>query len=440
VAVSTASLTGALRQIVGAEACIDDPGALTAAAIDEVAPRWLVRPTRVEQVAAVLGLAREEGLAVAPRGSGSALALGWPLSRLDLVLELGALKAVLEHHADDLTVAVQVGLTAGELHDAVLKSHRQWLPVDPPGWPRRTLGGIIATNASGPLRTRYGTMRDLLLGVRFVQADGVVTWGGARVVKSVTGYDIPKLMVGSLGTVGVLVDATLRLHPRPDVERTWLLAFRSPRALADGVAAALDSPLQPSRLEVLDAAALRAVGLPPAPVALAVAVASVEEAVRAQGEALTRMAATAGATITPLEPDLWQTPGWTLPRDAGAVVLQAASLPSRLADTLDAISGSAEPLGAQATMLVTGQAAIGVFRVTVTGAEIPALGAMIARLRDRLAEAGGHVIVQRGPRRLREQVDPWGALEPTALDLMREVKATFDPTGVLNPGRFVGRL
>jgi glycolate oxidase FAD binding subunit len=377
---------------------------------------------------------------VAPRGSGSALTLGWPLNRLDLVLDLSGLNAVLEHNADDLTVAVQVGLTAGDLDDAVLKSHRQWLPADPPGWRRRTLGGIIATNASGPSRTRYGTLRDLLLGVRFVQADGVVTWGGARVVKSVTGYDIPKLMVGSLGTLGVLVEVTLRLHPRPDVERSWLVTFPSVPALADGVTAVLDSPLQPSRLELVDAAVLRAAGLAPAPAALAVSFSSVEEAVREQGEQLAGLAGRASGALSELGADFWTAPGGASPHEAAAVVLQVAALPSRLADTVEAIASSAEALSAPAARVVTGHAALGVFRVLVPGAEVPAAAAMITRLRGRLEEAGGHVIIQRGPRALRERLDPWGKLAPGALELAREIKATFDPTGVLNPGRFVGRL
>src|SRR5262249_56653131 len=100
---------------------------------------------------------------------------------------------------------------------AGLAGHGQRLALDPIGGERRTIGGVLATSASGPLRFRFGTARDLLLGVRFVQADGTVTWGGSKVVKSVTGYDVPKLIVGSLGTIGVIVGATLRVHPVPAI-------------------------------------------------------------------------------------------------------------------------------------------------------------------------------------------------------------------------------
>ncbi len=133
--------------------------------------------------------------------------------------------------------------------------HRQFLPLDPRG-DAHTIGGIAAAGLSGPLRFRYGTMRDLLLGVRFVQADGVATWGGSKVVKSVTGYDVPKLMVGALGTLGVLVELTLRLHARPEVERTWMVPCGSAAAAGTLTAALLDSPLQPNRIELMNEHAL----------------------------------------------------------------------------------------------------------------------------------------------------------------------------------------
>ena len=184
--VSARSLSGALGAVLGVEGVRDDAATLAAAAVDETAPRWVAVPATLEQLSQVLALAREERLAVTPRGSGSSLELGCPPPRVDLVVDLRRLDAVVEHNPDDLTTTVQAGVTAGALAGR-LAPHRQALPLDPPGWGGRTLGGMAATQASGPLRVRYGTMRDLLLGVRFVQADGVVTWGGAKVVKSVTG-------------------------------------------------------------------------------------------------------------------------------------------------------------------------------------------------------------------------------------------------------------
>src|SRR5262249_20866059 len=146
-------------------------------------------PSSTDETAAAVALAAAERLAIVPRGSGTTLAQGTPLARADLVLDLSRMDRIVEYNPDDLTATVQAGVTGAALATA-LGVRGQMLALDPPEVARRTLGGLVATNASGPLRARYGTLRDLLLGVRFVQADGVVTWGGSKVVKSVTGYDV----------------------------------------------------------------------------------------------------------------------------------------------------------------------------------------------------------------------------------------------------------
>jgi glycolate dehydrogenase FAD-binding subunit len=431
VSVTARALAGTLAAVVGAEGVRDDPAALGAAAIDGLTPRWLVAPSTAEQVAQLLTLAHEEQLAVVPRGSGAALEQGGPPRRVDLILDLRRLHAVVEHNPDDLTISVQAGMTAGALA-ARLEAHRQALPLDPPGWSTRTLGGIAATQASGPLRMRYGTMRDLLLGVRFVQADGVLTWGGARVVKSVTGYDVPKLMVGALGTLGVLVELTLRLHPVPDVESSSLLMFRSPAAAQEMVARLLDSSVQPNRLEMLDDRALAACGLPVAAAALAISIATVEPAVRAQEAALAALVIQAGGRLEPLGGSFWHLYDRTLA--APGVTLRIGTVPSRLAATFDEIRGA---LGAAA---VSGCAALGALRARVDGGDVTALARGIERLRGFVADGEGGVMIERGPRSLRAAIDPWGPVPGPALAVMRAIKHEFDPAGVLNPGRFVDAL
>src|SRR5262245_54493757 len=179
--VAARSLGEAFAAIAGRDRVLDDSHSLAAAAIDGLIPKWIVRPTSVDQLGSVMVLAAEARLAVVPRGAGSALELGNPPARVDVVLDLAALDRVIEYNPDDVTITVQAGITGGALA-ARLAAHRQWLPLDPPGAAARTLGGIAATNASGPLRARYGTMRDMLLGVRLVQAEGDTTLGGSKVV------------------------------------------------------------------------------------------------------------------------------------------------------------------------------------------------------------------------------------------------------------------
>jgi glycolate oxidase FAD binding subunit len=426
------ALGGALTAAIGSGAVSDDPAVLAAAAVDGLAPRWVARPSSLEEVARLLAVAHDAGLAVAPRGSGSAQALGHPPARLDLVLDMSPLSGVVEHSPDDLTATVRAGTSAGALA-AHLAPYRQWLPLDPPGFRARTLGGLAATAASGPLRVRYGTLRDLLLGVRFVQADGVVTWGGAKVVKSVTGYDVPKLMVGALGTLGVLAELTLRLHPAPPSEATCLATFDAPDAALEVAARTLAGTLQPGRLEYADRGALAACGLPPAAAGLVVSIGTVEPAVRAQQAAFAALVAGAGGELQTMGAGFWRT--WERIGTEGEVVaLRAATLPTRLGALLARVRASAPDAIATATC------GAGVARLVLPSMDARTVAAALERLRADAAAAEGTLVIERAPRAVREAVDPWGPVEPAALDLMRALKAELDPRGVLNPGRFVGGL
>jgi glycolate oxidase FAD binding subunit len=433
-AVSTRTLGQALAAILGANAV---RAGHDAAPVDGVIPGWVVAPRSVEALGRVVALASDERLGVVPRGSGSAMALGHPVRRADVVLDLKDLNEIVEYNPDDLTVTVQAGVTLGGLA-ARLSPRGQSLPLDPPGGRGRTLGGLAATGASGPLRARYGTMRDLLLGVRFAQADGVLTWGGAKVVKSVTGYDIPKLMVGALGTLGVLAELTLRLHPVPASERTWLATFASAEAAQAFVAAVVDSPLQPNSVEWLNAAAGRVWGVTDC-AALAVSVGSVEAAVRAQGERLEALARGAGGAWQPADQQMWLRHGVG---DAApsAISLRVSTLASHLAETVRGVEDAVARLAPAATVAVWGCAPLGALRADVDGM-VPRDGvALVARLREVVAGVGGTVVVERAPAALRAAVDPWGPVPQPALDLMRAIKRAFDPEGILNSGRFVGGL
>jgi glycolate oxidase FAD binding subunit len=434
--VSAPSVAAALAAIVGAGGVRDDGGSLVAAAIDGRVPRWVARPASLEHLSRVVALAQDAGLALAPRGSGSALELGHPPERLDLVLDLHDLAAVVEWSPDDLTVTVQAGLTAGALA-ARLAARHQFLPLDPPGVASRTLGGITATNASGPLRARYGTMRDLLLGVRFVQADGVLTMGGAKVVKSVTGYDVPKLLVGSLGTLGILGELILRLHPMPEVERTWLASFDSTAGAQQFVAALLDSTVQASRVELLGGGAGPAVG-GRGGAAVAVTIGPVGEAVRAPGAALPTFAGGAGGDVAPAPDGFWR--AYERAVSAGEIILRVATLASHLAETVEDIARAVGATVPGARAVVAGCAPFGALRVSLDRIAPDAARVLVERLREALAPLGGSVVIERAPAAVRAGVDPWGPIEPGALALMRALKAEFDPRRCLNPGRFVGGI
>jgi glycolate oxidase FAD binding subunit len=441
-ALSAAALADAFADAVGREHLHSDPDTLARHAVMGLTPRWVAAPGSVEEVSRLLSVASEECMAVIPMGSGSALPLGNVPSRADLVISFARMNGVIDYAPDDLTVKVQAGLTLASL-SGTLAPHRQLLPLDPLEGGGRTVGGVVATGASGPLRFRYGSARDLLLGVRFVQADGTVTWGGANVVKSVTGYDVPKLMVGSLGTLGLIVEMTLRLHPLPEAEGTWLALFARREAAASFILSVLDSTLQPNRLELLNSRALAALGQGSGTVGVAVSFGSVAEAVRSQGESLSEFARRSGGEVrAAVEPDFWFRLGrMILPRsDDGEIRISLATLPSALLDALDRV----ETLGAERRLEVVavGEAGNGLLHARIRGAD-PAekwTPALISSLRDKLAREGGNCVVESAPKAVLERLDAWGPVEEKSFAVMSSLKSEFDPRGILNPGRFIGRL
>ncbi len=426
----------ALAAIVGGEHLTTAPPELAAAAVDGVIPRWLARPASLDEVSRLIALASAEGLAVAPRGSGSALDLGAPPARLDLVVDLSRLTAIVDYVPADMVATAQAGVTL-DILARELGKHGQMLALDPHGGASRSVGGVLATNASGPRRFRYGTGRDLLLGARFVQADGTVTWGGSKVVKSVTGYDIPKLLTGSLGTLGVIVEATLRLHPVQPASGSWLFSFPSREAAGALASSVLASSLEPDRLAWLNAAALGRVGQDPAPAAVAVSVASVAEAVTSQGALFGAMASRLGARISTLDESFWPRVGGAL---ADPIVVKIASEIRRLPFWAGEIESAGARHGLSAA--VVGEAGNGILRAAFEGSVLPESWAreIIAPLREALAAEGGNLVVERAPLGLKRAADVWGPVPEAALAVMKRLKAEFDPRGTLNPGRFVGGL
>jgi glycolate oxidase FAD binding subunit len=323
--------------------------------------------------------------------------------------------------AADMTVTVEAGCPLAVL-DATLAAAGQWLPIDPPRRERTTIGGLVAANLSGPLRASQGTVRDLLLGVRVVGADGALVSAGGRVVKNVAGYDLSKLHVGALGTLGVIVEATFKVRPRPMCEAAVVIAC--PR-IAEAAAVALavrDVGGGPLWLEiagpgVLGEAPAVAVGLGGAAEDVAAARAAVGEAARRR-----RLEAVAVDGASELRARLG-----SLAAEDGAVVLRMAALPSDVAAVLATL-----PRARSAAHAASGV----VHAVLAHPDDAPAV---VARLRATLAASGGTVVVARAPAGVKRGLDVWGDPGP-GRELMRRVKAALDPEAMLAPGRFVAGL
>ena len=426
-------------------------------AVDGLAPSAAVFPGTVEEVSAVLGACGRAGAAVVPWGGGTSMGLGGVPARLDVVLGLARLNQVLDHEPADMTSTAQAGMALGD-YQAALGRHRQFLALDPPWAARATIGGILAANASGPRRIRYGTARDLLIGVRVVHADGTVTKGGAKVVKNVTGYDMNKLYIGSLGTLGVIVEATFRLYPLPVAERTWVVPFATAARAREAIARILDSPLVPSAVELLNEAAgaevgrRSGVGAGPGAAVLAVAVASVPEAVEAQLETVRGMCRECGggegqaldgeahgrfwSAVTDFDPEAWGGGGGTV------MVLKAGVLLARVADAVWQGESIAARQGLRVAVVSEGGTGVVRYylRAVGDGGGGPArLAEAVGFLRAFAADAAGSLVVLQAPPEVKAGVDVWGSVGD-AFPLMRGLKEQFDPGRILNPGRFVGGL
>lgn len=405
-----------------------------------VAPRFVAEPTTVDGVSRVLALASAHGLAVAPVGGGARLAWGTPPQRLDVVLSLARLDRILSHEPEDLTLSAECGVTLEAL-DAALRPHRQFVPLDPARPGSSTVGGLIATGAAGPYRARYGTMRDLLLGLTVVRADGTVVKGGGRVVKNVTGYDIPKLHVGALGTLGVVVEAHLRLHPRPVEERSWVFGFASAEAALEAALAVRETPVVLSRCQLVTASALSALGErePPA-AALAVTIGSVPEAVRAQGSQVADVCSRAGspAIDVPQAHTWWQRLAEvTWPEGpATHLTLRIGIRPTDAVKALRAVEAIPSRDG---SLRATLNVATGVLHATLAPIEARRVREVVARIREALAGLDGTCVVEHAPPEALPGLDVWGDVGP-ALEAMRRLKRELDPAGVLNPGRYVGGI
>jgi glycolate oxidase FAD binding subunit len=410
-----------LRSIVGTE------HVRSAEAGDSVAGvqcRVVVSPGTERELADVLASANEAGLAVIPRGGGTKLDWGNAPSRADVLLTTERLNSVIEHAWADLTVAVEAGCTMEELQ-STLAQQGQRLALDCI-WPdNATVGGVLSTNDSGVLRLRYGALRDLIIGVTMALPDGTLATSGGKVVKNVAGYDLPKLITGAWGTLGVITRAIFRTHPASNDLLT--LTFRAPDfdSMQAKILTIQDSQLAHAALQIrcsgagdLEADVLfegRAAGL------------------QAQEKQLRGL-------LGSCDVEKSQAQNWSaherlwLRAASESAIAKLIVLPTMLAGTLGRMeqAGKSRGLAWQAVMQATG---IGWIRLEGRSS---ALRTALTELRAHAESQDGSLTVLHRPADSR-QLDSWGHAGDSIL-LMRAIKRQFDPRGTLNPGRFVGGI
>jgi glycolate oxidase FAD binding subunit len=419
--------TEELQNIVGAqnvrEATADDT-------IEGVEPSLVVEPGTIEETSEVLKLASREELAVSPRGGGTKMGLGNPPRQVDLILSTLRMDGIIEHVPGDQIVRAQAGLKLEDLQENLAGSD-QLLGVDPPE-EGATVGGVVAANASGPRRLRYGTVRDLIIGIKVVLADGTVAKAGGKVVKNVAGYDLSKLFTGSLGTLGVIAEANFRLHPIRESARTVFVEVDDHTQIPDVAQALTHSSVSQF---VLDALEMRWEGDRGVIAAL---FEGIEPAVEAQSSAAAEILRSHGEVKVLGKDDgdeFWNSFA-RRPWATGDVALKIGAPPADLTAVLDSILGAAERAGVEARL--SGHAGTGVTFAGLSG-EDDGIVDVVEEVREIRVRRGGSVVVQEAPLSIKERLDVWGPAGDY-LGLTRRVKEKFDPGYTMNPGRFLGGI
>jgi glycolate dehydrogenase FAD-binding subunit len=461
-----------LQALVGADQCETEPARLQECAVDGVIPSIVISPETAEQVAAVLRWAQGEKLAVLPRGSGTAIRLGSVAQRCDVVLSTSRLTQISDYDAANFTITTGVGMTCLQLAE-VIGANRQMLPLQYP-FSVATLGGLIATNAYSPKRLLYGGVRDLLLGLRVALPSGEIAHFGGKVVKNVAGYDMCKLLVGSLGVLGVIVEATFKLYALPEYDETLLAEFPSLAQGAAAVARLTGTQLLPSQMLLLNATASgtlashSAIQVAAGASLLLVNCEGMAEAVERQladigllcqghgadsvevlsGEAQLRLRqclspVTQGPAV--YAGSLSAQPSAVVGEPvAGEVVTVRLGTPSSqvypimeaAAQALNSITPKVSVIGDCGMGLVTLYLWYDEFTADAIEARLlPALHEM----RRLVVALGGYAVVESALPALKTPLEVWGPT-PSSFALLRALKSRFDPAGVLSPGRFIGGL
>ena len=394
-------------------------------AIEGVTPALVVEPGSVDEISAVMKLASANGLVVCPRGGGTKTGLGAPPRSVDLVLSMARMDEIIEHVPGDQVVRVQAGVKLETLQQRLAEAN-QMLALDPPE-AGTTVGGIVATNASGPRRFRYGTVRDLIIGVTVVLADGTVAKAGGKVVKNVAGYDLGKLFTGSLGTLGVIADCNFRLHPRPDSARTVAVEVETPQAAQDAAQALVHSQVEATAIELHWGGEAKLVS---------VLLESIPGGIEAKEERARFLLEPFGEVRT-LEDDEADNLGPLDPPPVGdEVFVKITAPPAELAAVLESVLDAAGRRDVRARF--TGHAGTGVTFAGLSGEE-ETLVEVVGEVREIRTRSGGGLVVVYAPLSIKEKVDVWGPAGDYG-GLLRRVKEKFDPGYVMNPGRFVGGL
>lgn len=452
-----------LADIVGASNAISDPRQLEAYEVDGKRPTAAARPGSAKEVAELVKLAAAENLAVIPSGSRTKLDIGMTPSRYDLAIDVSRLDRIISYDPGDLTLSVESGISVAKLA-AALTEHNQFLPLEVPFYERATIGGTLSSGVDSPLRQHYGTPRDFVLGMEFVTGEGALAKSGGRVVKNVSGYDLHKLILGAIGSLGVITHVNFRTFPLPQRMTTVLAAFRWASGAFEFNRAIQKSLLRPQAVEILSppAAAILNAPQPGKPLFaghdsawwVAVGLAGNEGVIERCERELSSLAKSADRdslySFELLKNDsqsrIWsaicELPAAILRASPQAAIFRVSCLPKTFAGLCEGSDGIANKFSLRIVQAFRGT---GVAYVALLPAEenlgaMPQLKQACAAMLDTSANWWKtSATIPWCPLEFKREINIWGAPR-SDFPLMQKVKQAFDPRGILAPGRFVGGL
>ncbi len=441
----------ALAAIVGEVQLGTEPSVCEVLSVDGRVPDCVIYPGSAEQVAKTLKCAADNGLAVVAFGSATKLGIGNPPRKYDIALCTRNLTDVRYYEPSDLTAGVGAGMKFRDLQN-LFKPDKLWLPLDPAGGGESTIGGIVAANVSGPLRHFYGTPRDMVVGMHVATTEGKLIKTGGRVVKNVAGYDLGKLLIGSYGTLGVITEVNLKLFPLPAERKTFILSTGTLGVARDLRRSILASPVEPLRMVLLDGKTAGVIGqgvqserMSNEPQIWLEAGGSKSVVDRIWRE-LNALGQAVGAQVHTHDNEdtagAWQAisdfASWTGKTYPGSVVLRGTMPIANSEKFLSLVQQEAQ--NEKVRMASVAQPGVGIVYLGLLNPQNSGQAAgLVSRIRNAAEKSDGALVVISAPAEVKAQVDAWGTAG-TGFELMRKLKAAWDPKGILSPGRFVGAV
>jgi len=407
--------------------------------VDDERRRVVAFPRNIEELSEMMRLADAERWRVIPAGAGTWLEMGNRPTRFDLIVSTVKMNRLLEYEPADLTATVEAGVPLAAFNQ-IAAEDRQFIPLDPFGDERSTIGGVVATASSGPMRCAYGAPRDWLIGITVVHADGQVTRAGGKVVKNVAGYDLCKLYVGSFGTLAVIAEMSFKLRALPPCEKTIVFYSHNAESLCSLVARITDSDVQPAVMELFSPFGEAALPISTKHFALALGFLNEAETVDSQVEEAARLGSGLRHTLLGETDanDFWRAYHESETSPHTEFILRLSALPADLNALIAGVNRTLPRTHLRA------HAANGVVRLHsgllwLDGLKTRERPRRLAEMRRLAQSHGGQMVILRAPDEIKNQLDVWGEVGPAG-SLMRALKEKFDPRALLNPGRFVAGI